>query len=285
MSARKLGLTAAVLALLTGVAIGPGGASALVGDTDLALTKSDSADPVTQGNNFTYTIKVQNLGTMDAGGVIVTDKLPGQVDYVSSTTSAGSCSNTNDTVTCSLGQVDAGVTVTATITVKANKSGTASNTASLASVNDTVAANNQDTESTTISKKPSTKKGKNKKQAASCAAPTISGTPGNDKLVGTAGGDVIRGFAGSDQIFGGGGPDLICANRGADLIIGGSDSDSVSGGPGPDRLYGGTEGDVLRGNTGRDRLRGQRGGDLLNGGRSRDNCKGGADADTLRRCP
>jgi uncharacterized repeat protein (TIGR01451 family) len=276
------GIGLGVALLVAGIVI-PSGASALVGPTDLALTKSDSADPVVVGDNFTYTIKVQNAGANDASGVIVTDKLPTQVDYVSSSTTAGSCAQTNDTVTCTLGQVNAGVTVTATIVVKTTKSGTASNTASLTSVDDTNAVNNQDTEPTVISKKPAVKKPK--KVGASCAAPTISGTAGNDTLVGTAGNDVIRGFAGNDRILGGGGTDLICSNLGNDTVIAGPGADSVSGGPGRDRIYGGTEGDVLRGNSGSDLLRGQRGDDLLNGGRSKDSCKGGAGRDSLRSCP
>lgn len=279
------GIGLGVALLVAGIVI-PSGASALVGPTDLALTKSDSADPVVVGDNFSYTIKVQNTGANDASGVVVTDKLPTQVDYVSSSTTAGSCAQTNDTVTCTLGQVNAGVTVTTTIVVKTVKSGTASNTASLTSVDDTTAANNQDTEPTVINKKPSTPKPKKpKKVAASCAAPTISGTAGNDTLVGTGGNDVIRGFAGNDRLLGGGGTDLICANNGNDTVIAGPGADSVSGGPGRDRIYGGTQGDALRGNSGSDLLRGQRGGDLLNGGRSKDSCKGGAGRDSERSCP
>ena len=114
MNTRRLGLAASALAIVLVVAVGTGGASAVVGDTDLSITKTDSADPVVQGNNFTYTIRVQNTGANDASGVVVTDALPSQVDYVSSTVTSGSCAQTNDTVTCTLGQVNAGATVTAT---------------------------------------------------------------------------------------------------------------------------------------------------------------------------
>lgn len=271
-------LLGALVLLLAGQ---PGNAGAAVGPTDLVLTKSDSADPVVSGSNFTYTIQVRNQGANDASAVVVTDTLPSQVDYVSSATTAGSCSRTGNTVTCNLGQVNAGVTVTATIVVKARKDGTASNTASVTSVDDTTPANNQDTETTVI-----TKQGKGKgKNKASCAAPTISGTAGNDRLVGTNGPDVIRGFAGADLIFGNGGNDLICANLGPDKVVGGPGGDTVIGGPGRDRLFGGTGGDLLKGKAGRDRLRGQIGKDTLIGGRARDNCKGGAGRDTLISCP
>jgi uncharacterized repeat protein (TIGR01451 family) len=286
MRARKLGVAGSVLAVLVIAAIGPGGAAAIVGPTDLVLTKDDSADPVVDETNFNYTIQVRNQGANDASGVTVTDTLPSRVSYRSSSSTVGSCTQANRTVTCTMGQVDVGTTATITIGVKASSAGTVNNTASLASIDDTVMANNEDTETTTITAKPKTSKPKKpKKTAPSCAAPTISGTAGNDVLIGTSGGDVIRSFAGNDRVFGGGGADLICTNFGADVVFGGAEGDVVAGGPGPDQLFGGTSGDILRGNVGRDRLRGQRGGDRLNGGRNRDNCKGGADPDVMRRCP
>jgi uncharacterized repeat protein (TIGR01451 family) len=58
-------------------AVVSGGARAAPGDTDLALTKSDSPDPVTAGDNLIYTIKVDNPGTLPATQVTVTDDLPG----------------------------------------------------------------------------------------------------------------------------------------------------------------------------------------------------------------
>ncbi len=269
------GLAALLIAL-----IGTPGASAVVGATDLSVTKSDSADPAVKGSNFTYTIQVRNLGANDASSVTVVDTLPTQVDFVSASASSGSCSQAAGTVTCNLGQVDAGVTASVTITVKAQRQGTANNLATVASPEDTNPANTQDTETTAI-----VNKGKAKKRQASCATPTISGTPGNDTLVGTSGPDVIRAFAGDDQVFAGGGRDLVCADLGADLVSGGPKADTVIGGGGSDRLIGNTGGDVLRGKSGRDRLRGNFGNDLLNGGRGVDSCKGGPGQDTLRRCP
>lgn len=275
----------AVVALAGIVALAvaiPGGASAVVGATDLQLTKNDSADTVVDEGNFTYTLRVRNLGTNDASDVTVTDTLPSSVDFVSVTTTAGSCDTSGRKVTCELGQLNADATATVTIVVRAKKTGNTSNTAEVTSPEDTGAANNTDTESTLVQNKAT---GKKPKGQPSCAAPTIEGTAGNDVLTGTAGPDVIRGFAGADQIFGLGGSDLICANRGADAVFGGPKADTVSGGPGRDRLIGGTGGDVLRGKAGSDRLRGQRGADRLNGGLNRDSCKGGPGSDVLRRCP
>jgi uncharacterized repeat protein (TIGR01451 family) len=271
------------LAVLAVVLIGLPGASAAPGPTDLSLTKNDSADPVVKGSNFSYTIQVRNPdATNDATDVSVVDTLPAQVDFVSATASSGTCQEHAKTVTCNLGTVLAGTTATVTITVKADRQGTASNVATVTtSVVDANTANNQDIETTAI-----VNKGKAKKKAkASCAAPTISGTAGNDILIGTNRADVIRAFSGDDQVFAGDGKDLICADLGADLVSGGPKGDTVIGGRGPDRLFGNTGGDLLKGKKGRDRLRGNFGNDVLNGGRGTDNCKGGAGRDALLRCP
>jgi uncharacterized repeat protein (TIGR01451 family) len=279
---RLLGTAAAALGVLVlGMLVYSGGAAAVVGPTDLSLTKSDSPDPVAQGSNLTYTITVRNLGTGDATGVTVTDTLPSQVDYLSSTASAGSCQRTGNTVTCDLGQVNAGATATVTIVVKAKKAGTLSNTAVVASGEDTSAANNSATAATTVSKPgKAPKKGK-----VSCATPTITGTAGDDVVNGTSRADVIVTFTGNDQVFAGGGKDLVCTDGGADLVRGDTGGDTVIGGAGPDRLVGGDGGDLLKGKNGRDRLKGNAGNDTLNGGKKRDRCKGRPGSDTLIRCP
>jgi uncharacterized repeat protein (TIGR01451 family) len=273
------------LAVLAMVLIGLPGATAAPGPTDLSLTKNDSADPVVKGSNFTYTIQVRNLGVggmADAENVTVLDPLPSQVGFVSAAASSGTCSQAGGTVTCNLGTLLADTTASVTITVKADRAGTATNLATVSTTTpgETNTANNQDTETTAI-----VNKGKAKKRKASCATPTISGTASNDVLVGTNRADVIRAFSGDDQVFAGDGKDLICADLGADLVSGGPKGDTVIGGGGPDRLVGNTGGDLLKGKTGRDRLRGNFGNDFLNGGRGVDGCKGGAGRDTLRRCP
>jgi uncharacterized repeat protein (TIGR01451 family) len=282
---RYLGLGAVLLGILILLLIGsPHGASAAVGATDLSLTKSDSADPVAVGDNFTYMIQVRNPATTgnDASNVVVTDTLPSQVDFVSATPSSGTCNKTGNTVTCNLDPVLTNTTATVTIVVKATKAGTASNTATVTSPEDTSATNNTDTETTVVNKKAA---GNKKKGKASCATPTITGTLGDDVLVGTAGADVIVALTGNDQVFSGGGKDLICAGPGADLVFSDTGGDTVIGGGGADTLKGGSGGDLLKGKNGRDRLRGQSGNDVLNGGKKRDSCKGGAGRDTLIKCP
>jgi uncharacterized repeat protein (TIGR01451 family) len=271
----------ALAALIVGL-LG-GAASAAVGSTDLSMTNADTADPVTVGDTFAYVLTVKNVGANDAGDVITTDTLPGQVSYVSATPSAGTCQKSGSKITCDLGQVNSTASATVTITVKASKSGTVSNTATLTSADDTNAANNLDTETTVINKKPSTPKPK--KGKPSCAAPTIVGTAGNDVLQGTSRADVIVSLTGDDQVFAGGGNDLVCTGGGADFVDGGSGKDFVNGGSGPDKLFGSDGGDTLKGKNGPDKLLGGRGDDLLNGGKKRDKCKGGPGRNTLVACP
>src|SRR3954471_3698609 len=149
----EIAVVGALVALAVGLIGGAGSAGAAVGATDLSLTKADTADPVTVGDTFAYVITVKNEGANDAADVIVSDTLPNQVAYVSATPSAGTCDRAGRTVTCHLGQVNAGATPTVTIAVKATKNGTISNTASLTSADDTSAANNLDSETTVINKK------------------------------------------------------------------------------------------------------------------------------------
>jgi uncharacterized repeat protein (TIGR01451 family) len=281
---RLVGIGALVLGILVAMlVIYSGGATAAPGDADLSITKTDSPDPVVQGNNLTYTITVTNNGPLAATNVVVTDNLPSSADtdFVSATPSVGTCQHTGNTVTCELGTVNAGTSAVVTIVVKAKKSGTLSNTATVASPEDNTPANNSATAGTTVSKKG----GKKPKGALSCGAPTITGTAGDDVITGTSRKDAIVTGLGNDTVFGGGGGDLICTDGGADRAFGQDGNDTVIAGGGPDLANGGKGGDVLKGKAGRDRLKGKSGNDFLNGGRNRDRCKGGSGADTLRRCP
>jgi uncharacterized repeat protein (TIGR01451 family) len=277
---RLFGMAAALASVLALVLINwPGGAAAAPGPTDLALTKSDSPDPVAEGGRLTYTIQVKNQGAGDATGVVVTDPLSAsEVDFVSVTATSGTCEHKANTVTCSLGTVNAGNTVTVTIVVEPKKTGTLSNTATVASPQDSTPTNNQATATTLVNQKGTAGK-------ASCATPTITGTTGDDVITGTDRADVIVTLEGNDQVFAGGGKDLVCTDGGADFVSGGPGGDTAIGGADPDTLKGKAGNDLLKGKGGPDRLRGNAGNDILNGGGSRDSCKGGAGSDTLKRCP
>ncbi len=117
---------------------------------NLSITKNDSPDPVTAGNQLTYSISVTNLGPDAASNVTVTDTLPGSVTWVSSTPSQGSCSGTS-TVTCNLGSIPFPGSATVTIVVTPTVAGPLSNTATVSSsTNDPTPGNNSDTETTTV---------------------------------------------------------------------------------------------------------------------------------------
>lgn len=87
---------------------------------DVSITKSDLPDPVEVGQTLTYTVIVTNNGpNPTSGDVIVYDPLPAGVQFVSVTTTQGSCSfdNVLNRVECNLGVLNPGDTVTITITV------------------------------------------------------------------------------------------------------------------------------------------------------------------------
>lgn len=98
-------------------------------------------------------------------------------------------------------------------------------------------------------------------------APTILGTPGNDRIRGTEASDIILTRSGRDRIAAGRGNDIVCAGPG---------NDDVLGGPGADDVSAGNHRDAMIGGPGADRLRGAGGWDLIEARLgSRDTCDGG----------
>jgi uncharacterized repeat protein (TIGR01451 family) len=249
---------------------------------DLAITKTDSPDPVTVGSTLTYTIQVSNLGPHEASGVIVKDDLPGGVSFLTATTSNGSCQRKGKKVTCAIGTLAADASkanaVTITIQVRPTKAKTIENTASVdGTEKDPAGKNNKAKVSTTVVAAA---------VVSSCRgiATTLTGTRKADHLVGTGGPDVIAGLGGNDTILALAGRDLICAGGGNDRVAAGSAADRVFGGTGADRLRGRGGPDLLAGNPGDDILAGNRGSDRLRGGRGVDACFGGAGLDRERGC-
>jgi uncharacterized repeat protein (TIGR01451 family) len=97
---------------------------------DLAISKSDSPDPVFVGAKLTYAIKVTNNGPGTARLVKVTDTLPPSASLGSASASQGNCSS-GGTVVCDLNVLETGASATVTITVTPNQPGVISNTASV----------------------------------------------------------------------------------------------------------------------------------------------------------
>lgn len=56
---------------------------------DLSVTKTDNPDPVTAGNDLTYTITVNNAGPSNAAGVSLSDTLPAGQTFVSLSSPGG----------------------------------------------------------------------------------------------------------------------------------------------------------------------------------------------------
>jgi Ca2+-binding RTX toxin-like protein len=88
-------------------------------------------------------------------------------------------------------------------------------------------------------------------------AATLSGGPGDDRLVG--------GVA-ADRIVGGSGADVLAGRSGDDTLSGGAGADRLAGGPGNDVATGGADDDQLGTDGGADALDGGRGFDTLSYG-------------------
>jgi uncharacterized repeat protein (TIGR01451 family) len=115
---------------------------------DLALTLTDSPDPVTVGGDITYVLTVTNLGPATANFVGLTDNLGAGTSLVSVNPSA-LCSGTG-VLTCNLGSLAAGAQTTVTVVAKANTIGALLNNASVSAAElDSSTANNSASATTT----------------------------------------------------------------------------------------------------------------------------------------
>jgi uncharacterized repeat protein (TIGR01451 family) len=119
---------------------------------DVSVTKTDNPDPVRRGQTLTYTIAVTNGGPQEATDVTATDQLPRNTNFGSVSTTKGTCSAQKRVVSCALGALARGETVTITITVKPTKKGTISNvvTVQSASPPDPDTSNNTESEDTVV---------------------------------------------------------------------------------------------------------------------------------------
>jgi len=118
---------------------------------DLAISKVDAPDPIIFGSNLTYTITITNRGPYAASGVIINDPLPGNLSFVSATSTLGSCTNSSGVVTCELGSITNTARVTITVTATTIAAGRITNSASIYSVtSDPIPTNNTAAAVTTI---------------------------------------------------------------------------------------------------------------------------------------
>jgi uncharacterized repeat protein (TIGR01451 family) len=123
---------------------------------DLAISKTATPSPLAPGQNATYTLTVVNNGPNAGGNVVATDTLPGSMTFVSATPSAGGpCTFAAPRVSCPLGTVSSGQTVTITVVAQlpANSTGiaTVNDIASVtATTSDPVASNNTASSTTPV---------------------------------------------------------------------------------------------------------------------------------------
>ncbi len=125
------------------------------GGADLAVSKSDSPDPVEVGQTLTYSLQVRNNGPDGATNVVLTDTLPSAVTFGSVTSSQGSCSQASGVVTCNLGTLANGGLATVTILVTPSAEGSITNSVSVTSAeSDPNVGNNSASATTTVGTAP-----------------------------------------------------------------------------------------------------------------------------------
>ncbi|MGC4013569.1 MAG: putative Ig domain-containing protein, partial [Luteolibacter sp.] len=129
---------------------------------DLAVTVTDSPDPVTAGQNLTYTVTYGNAGPSDAASVTVNDTLPAGTTFVSASSPDGWSATTpavgsGGTVTFTSQSISPGGSGSFTIVVNVAASTASgaviSNIATIGSAaNDTNSGNNSATATTTVNR-------------------------------------------------------------------------------------------------------------------------------------
>lgn len=119
-------------------------------DVGIAMSISPTLN-APMGSPLIYTLRGGNVGSLDASGVVVTDNLPAGVDFVSATTTQGSCS-TGPNVICSIGTLTPGSEFAITITVIPNQLSSGLKNTSTISMNeaDTYLMNNSSSVSVVV---------------------------------------------------------------------------------------------------------------------------------------
>jgi uncharacterized repeat protein (TIGR01451 family) len=109
---------------------------------DLAVTKVGSPNPVSEGANITWTMVVKNNGPDTDTGVTISDPLPAANTFVSVSTTQGTCTG-GAIISCNIGTMAAGATVTITLVTTPTQAGTVTNTVTVVgNATETNTANN-----------------------------------------------------------------------------------------------------------------------------------------------
>jgi len=119
-------------------------------NADIAIVKTDSPDPVAEGQFVTYRFTVTNRGPANATNVTISDTLDGTLSLISANPSIGACAG-GATISCSLGTLTVGNSQYVDVVVQANIAGTVPNTATAsATETDPIASNNSSSVNTTV---------------------------------------------------------------------------------------------------------------------------------------
>ena len=112
-------------------------------DPDVKITKSASQSNVNAGDSFNWILEVENISTTEATNVVITDSIPASLTI--GTLPAG-CSRNGQDVTCNIGNLAAGASVTRSIPVTTSDGSCPSvdNTGRVTATDDTNPNNNQD---------------------------------------------------------------------------------------------------------------------------------------------
>lgn len=124
-------------AQVTVVTPAPGGGTSnamqfsIVQGADLSVTMTGSPTPAISGSNLTYTMVVTNNGPAAATGVTLTDNVPAASNFVSISSTQGTCSSIRGTSNCNIGNLAVAAEATVTMVVAPLGSGPLPNTASV----------------------------------------------------------------------------------------------------------------------------------------------------------
>ncbi len=98
---------------------------------DIAVSVTDSPDPVALGGTVTYTVTVTNSGPSAAAGVTVTNFIPATANLISFSASQGNATNIGNQVRGDLGTIPGGSNATLTVQVAALSTGVMTNVAAI----------------------------------------------------------------------------------------------------------------------------------------------------------
>ncbi|HMP75373.1 MAG TPA: FG-GAP-like repeat-containing protein [Kiritimatiellia bacterium] len=111
----------------------------------LSVTKTDSADPVLPGAEYNYVLTVLNIGTETATNVVLHDRLPTNVVFVSAATPTGAVAQVSTNVTFTIPTLGENASVSMTVRVQAASSGLITNRVTATASNATSSASDFET--------------------------------------------------------------------------------------------------------------------------------------------